>query len=143
VIPVVTAAIVLLAAYDVVILRHPIVTRIHDLAVPMTVVGAWVCWELIRPSSKAAGSPGISLRFGGGRGRDRSLHPGQRGDPRPHAGTGQGDAPVRRMAQNGRPCERRDGADDDLAVAVCSGPPVSCPRRSSTSRSARARRITC
>ena len=49
-IAVVSAAVVLLVAYDLVILRHPIVTRIRDLAVPMTVVGVWTCWEIGRAS---------------------------------------------------------------------------------------------
>jgi hypothetical protein len=45
---VMTAAIVLLATYDVIILRHPIVTRIRDLAAPMAVVGVWTGVEIIR-----------------------------------------------------------------------------------------------
>lgn len=65
--PAVVAAIVLLAAYDVVILRHPIVTRIRDMAVPMTVVGAWVFCEIVRgsrnlqPSRRFVGYAGVVL----------------------------------------------------------------------------------
>ena len=48
---VMTAAIALLVAYDVVILRHPIVTRIRDLAVPMAVVGVWTGVDIIRAAA--------------------------------------------------------------------------------------------
>ena len=48
---VLTASIVLLGVYDVIILRHPIATRIRDVAVPMAVVGVWACWEIVRASA--------------------------------------------------------------------------------------------
>lgn len=48
-----TAALVLLAVYDVFILRHPIVARIQDLAVPVAVVGVWASVEILRASAAA------------------------------------------------------------------------------------------
>ena len=52
--PVMVAALVLLGAYDVMILRHPVLTRIRDLGVPMAVVGGWIGWEVMRASMAAS-----------------------------------------------------------------------------------------
>ena len=50
----VTAAIVLLGMYATVILRHPIATRIPDVAVPLSIVGAWMCWNLSHAAAAGA-----------------------------------------------------------------------------------------
>jgi hypothetical protein len=48
-----TAAVVLLATYDVFILRDPISKRVQDLGVPVAVVGGWLCCDIVRSSLSA------------------------------------------------------------------------------------------
>jgi hypothetical protein len=61
--PAVASVVVLAIFYDAIILRHPIISRVPDLATVLAILGGWVAVALIRISRASAGARVFSWRL--------------------------------------------------------------------------------